>query len=96
MPATRSANVTAYTVTTASAQAVPARTRNYLAIINQSAGTIAFNLGGTAVVGGAGSVNLAAAPGPGNMMVWDGAGALVPNNAVNIIGGSAGTATIIE
>lgn len=84
--------VTAVTGTGSSSQAVPARTRGYLAIINQTGAAGAFSFDGTvAAIGGAGSINMAV----GEKYIFQGQeGTLVPNSAVNVIG--AGSWTILE
>lgn len=89
---TRPAIVTAVTGTGSSSQAVPARTREYLAIINQTDAAGAFSFDGTAAaINGAGSINMAA----GEKFIFQGQeGALVPSSAVNVIG--AGSWTILE
>ncbi len=101
MPNTRPPNVTAVTATGTSAAAVPARTRPYLAIYNQSAtaDTVAIAFGATAaVVSGAGSINLTPVNGSRSFIVWDGQdGGFVPSTAVNIISSGSSTAvTVVE
>lgn len=100
MPNTRPPNVTAVTATNASAVAVAARTRPYLAVFNQSAtDTVAISFGSTdAVVGGAGSISLTPTTGGRSFVIWDGQdGGFVPSTAVNIISSAASTAvTIVE
>jgi hypothetical protein len=92
MTVTRPVNVTAVTATGTSAQAVPARTRNYLAIINQASGTNTFSFDGTpAVAGGAGCIDL---PTKTSFIFAGGEGHLVPNSAINVIG--SGSMTILE
>lgn len=84
--------VTAVTGTGSSSQAVPARTRDYLAIINQTGAAGAFSFDGTAAaIGGAGSINMAS----GEKFIFVGQeGTLVPSSAVNVIG--SGSWTILE
>lgn len=102
MPNTRPPNVTAVTATGSSAVAVPARTRSYLAIYNQSTSdTVAISFDGTAaVIGGAGSISLgpAVTGAARSFIVWPTAGdGFVPSTAVNVISSSGSTAvTIVE
>jgi hypothetical protein len=79
---------TAVTVTGSSAKALNGHTRNYLAILNESAtDTIACNFGSTAVVNGAGSQTI----GPLAGFVWD--GLFIPSDQINCI--SSGTSTAV-
>jgi hypothetical protein len=100
MPNTRPPNVTAVTATGSSAVAVPARTRPYLAIYNQSASdTVAIAFDGTAAaIGTAGCISLTPTTGGRSWIEWNGQdGGFVPSTAVNIISSSGSTAvTIVE
>lgn len=82
-PGSGAGTVTSATVTTSSAQALATGTRKYLALYNESASVfVACNLGGTAVINGAGSITLA----PYQSFTWE--ASFVPTAAVNCIAAS--------
>lgn len=86
-PATASAEYQSGTVGAVSAQLIATESRQYLDIINQGTVSIACSLGGTAVVGGAGSIDIP----PGWHRSWD--ASFVPSDAVNCIS-SSGTVNV--
>ena len=91
---THAAIVTAVTVAATSGQAVAARPRNALLIVNQSAAaTVSFAFGVAAVTNGAGSITLLAGE------KWSAVQSLgyAPSDAVNMIASTGSTpATVIE
>lgn len=93
VPASTPGSFSAVTVGVSSAQALAAvYARHYLHIWNDSTtATIACNLGGAAVINGAGSITIP----PGMDNSWDGA-AFVPPDQVNCIASSASTPVTIE
>lgn len=86
-PASSASNYTSATVTASSTQMLAAATtRAFLDLFNASTtATIACNLGGTAVINGAGSITIP----PGWHYSWD--GTYVPADAVNCIASAGST-----
>lgn len=86
--------VTAVTVAATTGQGVPARSRNALLIVNQSAtATVSFGFGIAAVTNGAGCITLAAGE------KWSAIEQLgyAPSDAVNFIASAGSTpVTVIE
>ncbi len=93
--ATRSAIVTPVTAGMSSGAGVPARSRDYLLVVNASStATIAIAFDTAAVVNGAGSITLTS----GQKAEWsDVNNGFVPSNAINVIASASSTpVTIIE
>lgn len=85
-PETGPVTTTAVTVGVASAQALAAGSRDYLALINASPSAfVACNFGAAAVVNGAGSITLS----PYQSFTWE--SSFAPDDAINCIASAAAT-----